>query len=120
MPKFTQTNSIGTGESYVRVPRAEVLRLNNTHITPEIAELFLLANMIPCQVEFSSRDTKRRWGTAFARSKRVILYRHTVWTFLHEVAHTIADVAEHHGPQFGQILDALYLKWKVVETNGKT
>lgn len=115
MADFQRVHSIGTGESYTRVSRTEILRLTNAPIDMETAKLFLIANQIPCKITFSNRKCKMQWGTAWRKDKRIVLYRHCVWTFLHEVAHTIADPGIHHGPQFGLILSALYLKWREVE-----
>ena len=105
----------GTGDSYVQVHQAEMIRLENRPITPEEAGLFLQWQQIPCTVEFSWRDTKRQWGTAWTKSRRVVLYRHSVWTFLHELAHIVAGHHGHAG-DFPVALRGLYLAWREIES----
>lgn len=104
-----------TGESLVNVSVSERLRLLNEEITPDTAKLFLIAHKLPVTVEFSRRDTKIRWGTAWAKKRKIILYRHCIWMFLHELAHVMAGPGEHHGELFALALQGLYLKWKELE-----
>ena len=110
-----ETRYIGTGNSYVQVNSAEILRLENTPITAEQIGLFLGWQQIPARVELSSRNTKQRWGTAIASEGRIILYRHSVWTFLHEIAHIIAGHKCGHSGDFPVALRGLYLAWKEIE-----
>lgn len=112
MEKVART---GTGEAYCITSHAERVRLHNIEIQPDMALAFLQWQQIPAKVEFSQRATQRRWGTAWTKSRRVILYRASVWTFLHEIAHIVAGNPG-HGPDFGQVLHALYLKWKELES----
>ena len=106
----------GTGHAYVQVPRAEILRLENMPITLEDATLFLQWQQIPLTIEFSERNTKQRWGTAWPKEGRIILYRHSIWTFLHEVAHIVAGPGQHHAGDFPAALRGLYIAWKQLES----
>lgn len=110
-----ESAGIGTGECLVRVPRSERIRLNNTPLDIEQAEMFLMWQRLPVKVEFSYRATSQRWGSAWPKEGRMVLYRHAVWIFLHELAHLLADPNEHHGSQFARCLEGLYLKWKEIE-----
>ena len=110
-----RAESISTGESLVNVSEEERVRLNNKEITPEIAKLFLLAHKLPVTVEFSKRQTKKRWGSAWSKTRRMVLYRHTVWMFLHELAHIIAGNNEGHSRMFAIVLQGLYSKWTKLE-----
>ena len=105
----------GTGNSYVQVAQSEMLRLENVPLSMEMATLFLHWQKISLTLEFSQRDTKSRWGTAWPKKRKVVLYRHSVWTFLHEVAHVVAG---HHGHVgvFPVALRGLYLAWRELES----
>lgn len=106
---------VGTGEARVSVSHAERVRLNNKEITPDVASLFLTAHQIPAKVEFSQRATMNAWGTCWSEEMRIILYRHSVWTFLHELAHVLTPKDRHAG-MFPIALKGLYLKWKEIES----
>src|SRR4030042_4822372 len=107
-----RTDKIGTGEDLVRVPLAERIRLNNTPLNIGDAQAFLEWQQLPVRVEFSYQHTKRRWGSAWPKERRIVLYRHTVWIFLHDLAHVLCNPGEHHGHRFARCLEGLYLKWK--------
>lgn len=113
-------NFQGTGNSLCKVPKSEMLRLQNQPIVEPEADLFLwwcCANKVSpvdkvshCCVEFSSRKTRRRLGTAYHKDCRIILYRHSVWIFLHELAHLMPN-GRGHGISFAKNLDQLYHLW---------
>jgi hypothetical protein len=116
----------GTGNKSCKVSDAEKLRLTNILIDHEGVNEFL--NILyqhgekKMSIELSERRCSRRYGTAWYIERRVALYRHTVWVFLHEIAH-ILDVnksfatgiqirpAKPHGPIFGRHLTCLYNLW---------
>lgn len=104
-----------TGESLVRTPASRRVSLNNEPITRAKAESFLkVAGAESITLQFSNRNTRRRWGTAFYASGRVILYRHSTWMFLHEVAHILdwrRNKQTGHGPSYARMLDDLHTKW---------
>lgn len=108
------TNQRMTGEYYVEVTRDERIRLNNKPIDGDKTTLFLKWQNVPAKVEFSNRTTKYRWGTTWQKRKRIVLYRHSVWVFLHELAHLVAP-QDNHGPDFGVALRGLYLQWLKLE-----
>ena len=108
------TNQRMTGEYYVHVSRDERIRLNNEPITGEKATLFLMWQNIVASVEFSNRKTEYRWGTCWQKSKRIVLYRHSVWVFLHELAHLVAPDDNHMG-DYPTALRGLYLQWLKLE-----
>ena len=110
-----RTDHPGTGNSYVQVPWREMLRLQNEPITAEQIRLFLQWQQLPIRVELHNNPKIRQWGTAWHNRKLVRLYRHSVWTFLHEIAHVVAG---HHGhsEDFPVALRGLYLKWKELES----
>jgi hypothetical protein len=130
--RFKKVYTSGTGNSTCPVPKAEQIRLQNHLIDDSVVGqvLDLLYDMGEdiISVELSHRRTTQRWGTAWPRDRRVILYRHTAWCFLHEVAHILnhwdaqadADKAnapyfqykrKSHGREFGKYQQMLYDLW---------
>ena len=115
----------GTGNKSCKVSAAEKLRLTNLIVSKKDVEYFLLVLYATgedrIRVELSPRRTSSRWGTAWSPERRCILYRHTVWVFLHEVAHVL-DIKKDftgnrirnnkpHGREFGLHLKCLYELW---------
>lgn len=115
----------GTGNKSCKVSAAEKLRLTNLIVTRKDVDDFL--NVLyatgekKIQVELSTRRTSSRWGTAWTRERRCILYRHTVWVYIHELAHVL-DIKRDftgsrirnnkpHGRDFGLHLKCLYELW---------
>jgi predicted metal-dependent hydrolase len=97
---------------------ADRINWNNTPLSPEVARRFLDSiDMADTTVTFSKRKTKRRWGTAWKKTNRITLYRHSVWMFLHELAHIKAPVKSGHGREFAQALDDLFAAWQKAFTN---
>jgi hypothetical protein len=109
------TNHPGTGNSYVGVEWSEMVRLQNTPVDKEQIKLFLTWQQMAVTVELSSRQTRKRWGSAWPKKKRIVLYRQSVWTFLHELAHVLTP-GDHHSGMFPAALHGLYLKWKEIES----
>lgn len=126
--RFTWEPKPGTGNKSTKgVTDAEKLRLTNVLIDragmDEFLNLLYDNGEAKMDITLSDRRTTRRWGSAFYMDRRVILYRHTVWVFLHEVAH-VMDVhtsvfnsaqrvrtVKPHGPNFGFHLSRLYEVW---------
>lgn len=130
--RFRVTKTSGTGNSTCPVPKAEQVRLQNHLIDNAVVGQFLdlLYDMGEdiISVELSNRRTTQRWGTAWSYDRRVVLYRHTAWCFLHEVAHVLnhwdarneAEKAnapyfqykrKAHGREFGKYQKMLYDLW---------
>ena len=113
-----EVDTVGTGEGLVKTPLALRLQLKNTPIDEANALAFvdLLKShygfeQYNIKVSFSLRVTYRRWGTAFYRQRRIILYRHDIATFLHELAHIVEFLkwgSSGHGERFAGELDYLF------------
>jgi hypothetical protein len=125
--RFPWVPKPGTGNKSCKgVTDAEKLRLVNVLIDRAGMDEFL--NVLyangekKMDITLSPRRTTKRWGSAWYMERRVKLYRHTVWIFLHEVAH-IMDVhtslatgarvrnVKPHGLDFGRHLTQLYNLW---------
>lgn len=130
--RFKQSGKSGTGNSTCPVSKDEQVRLQNHLIDESVVADFMqtLYDMGEdvISVELSHRQTTQRWGTAWTLKRRVVLYRHTAWTFLHEVAHIINDgdarneaekanapyyqyKRKAHGRSFGKYQEMLYDLW---------
>jgi hypothetical protein len=124
--RFAYTTHPGTGNKSCRVDAAEKIRLSNIIIdhagVTEFMDILYSSGERNIKVELSNRHTSKRWGCAWTMSRRIKLYRHTVWVFLHELAH-ILDVKKNftgytvsarkpHGLDFGNHLSCLYEIWK--------
>jgi len=109
----------GTGESKVKTPEIKRVLLNNTPINKRDAAGFSAWYSREYKkprlfsLTLSNRKCKRRWGTTWPSRSRIILYRHSVSVFLHELAHiTVDDPKEHHGAKFSAELDNIYRAWE--------
>jgi len=124
---LTYSNSAGSGNSKVKLPKSEMVKANNTPISRKEVTDFMryisgaYPNLPKLFIQLSNRPTTRRWGTAFPRQNKIILYRHSVFVFLHELAHFVAPPdkvfcgpRDIHGVKFGQALTNLYKEWKSV------
>jgi hypothetical protein len=124
--RFRFTDHPGTGNKSCKVSDKEKLRLSNVLIDEAKIDEFL--NILyesgekKMLIELSNRRTSRAWGTAWYFDRRVKIYRHTVWVFLHEVAHVlnikyhpisgnIIRTVKPHGTDFGKHLSMLYDLW---------
>lgn len=100
----------GTGDYYCTVPEEVRVALNNTLISE--SQIGLILGLVSCKtkVYLMTRTPRHRWGTAFKKSNRILLYRPSVWTFLHELAHILTEEYG-HGLEFGKKLDTLCELW---------
>ena len=131
--RFRYCPKPGTGNKSTPVAQKEKVRLANIIIENAEARAFMEVlygtgeNEI--RVEMSNRRTSRQWGSAWMLQRRVVIYRHTVWVFLHELAH-ILDVKRDftgrtiqanrpHGRDFGLCLKTLYDLWMEFLDTGK-
>ncbi|MCK9506041.1 MAG: M48 family metallopeptidase [Porticoccaceae bacterium] len=115
-PALPLVNTPGSGNSGCRTPKSVMVRLNNQPITQgEIDHFVYVAckkhGASPVWVTLSNRKTRRRWGTAWPTQRRVTMYRHSVWVFLHEMAHMLVPKGTGHGPAFARRLDELIDMW---------
>lgn len=105
-------STCGTGNSRCRTPKAEQIRLMNESITQREIEGFLAKiKAYQINIKLSTRKTKRRLGTAWPIQKRVVLYRHCSWVFLHELAHLLVGHGHGHNLIFARKLDSLVNEW---------
>jgi len=125
MTSLHQVNNIGTGVSYVTPAyKDRLMELNNQEIAYDrIIDFYILNSIKAAVVELSERDTKNTWGTAFYHQDRIILYRHSVGTFLHELAHLelhrkIGQCVPAHGLVFAKMLERLIRVWNRTEFSG--
>lgn len=107
--KYTENKM--TGESLVGVAWPVKLMWNNQPITKSKIQSFLeFVDIKGIAVTLSNRRTRRAWGTCWPIQKRMILYRHSVWVFLHELAHILSK-ERGHGWDFATSLELLYDYW---------
>jgi len=111
--KLTKSTNRGTGMSHCFTPQKTIKALNNTPIDAGAIALFLrsLSGCADIRVTLSNRRPKWRWGTAWPSERRMILYRHSVMVFLHELAH-IKGKTCYHRVGFARELDRLVIKWE--------
>lgn len=133
--RFAVRNQSGSGNSTCPVPKAEQIRLQNYLIDDAIVSDFLQTlydtGEEAISVELSQRRTSRQWGTAWGQQRKVVIYRHTAWVMLHEIAHILNDgdaradakrdnpinpqywnfKRKAHGRQFGKYQETMYELW---------
>jgi len=115
--KMEKTNFKGVGESKVKTPWSIRKELNNTPITPIEAFYFIrVVNAFKeteknVTVEFSKRNTIKRWGVSHRGNNKITLYRHSVNVFIHELAHLYAPM-NGHGPEFAKEMDNFLCLWR--------
>ncbi|WP_150112157.1 hypothetical protein [Desulfonatronovibrio hydrogenovorans] len=122
--KLEQTDFPGTGNSRVQVEKKEILRLNNTLISPEQGKKFVefvlkdLNRGLQVEVNFSRRTTSRCWGSVTRKGKRINIYRWSAWVLIHEIGHVLTRVEKKqngrriiHGPEFGWATTQVYRLW---------
>lgn len=125
--KLPRINDAGIGNSLVKVEISNQIKLNNVRIDKSTVQRFLDFIGVECRVTLSHRKTRRTWGTCWAKESRTILYRHSVWVFLHELAHIMNTPVEYkivagyynkwrrvippHGKDFAECLELLYSEW---------
>ena len=123
MLKFT--NDLGTGNDYVNTI-AGVL-LNNIEVKIEDCKAFIKfikpymnKEIGPkITIKFSKRETKKVWGTTKIdlmghkgkrRVAKIILYRASIWTFIHEMAHCYRPFSKHN-EEFGKMVHIILTLW---------
>jgi predicted SprT family Zn-dependent metalloprotease len=127
--------SPGTGNKSSRVRRDDMIALNDINIGQYDFNAFIkMINKehfnkdIDIDIILSNRQCKNRWGTAYLIRKKVLLYRHSVWVFLHEIAHVYThhtnppDLGRRrraHGIRFGKMLNKIYILWTNYSHNYK-
>lgn len=125
------TQDLGSGNKYVNTIAA--LILNNIEVKIEDCKLFIkfvkpymnkeIGTRI--SIKFSKKPHKIRWGTTKVdlwghkgnfRKAKIILYRPSIWTFIHEMAHCYRPFSKHN-KEFGDMVDImLNLWWKYYRT----
>lgn len=120
--RFPYTTHPGSGNKSCKVKASEKLRLSNILIdqagVDEFMKVLYATGEKVMSIKLSDRFCRNRWGSAWRLERRVAIYRHTVWVFLHEVAH-ILDIKKSftgervagvkpHGRDFGMHLSCLY------------
>jgi hypothetical protein len=122
---FKKTYCRCLGESRERTIPWEVKReLNNKKLTRYMANNFIAHLLyekkikLPIKVTFSKRTVYikgtrcKKWGEAYNWSRNVVLFRHSVWLLLHEVAHIVAPVDALHDYRFAKNLRLVHGWWK--------
>lgn len=119
MKEFRKTYCKCLGESKVKsIPWKERNRLNNEKITRYMARNFLVFLLMnkkikhPIKISFSKETPKKLWGISYNWCRTLILYRHSVWVLLHEMAHVCAPNLSLHDERFAKQLQKLYGYWK--------
>lgn len=116
----------GSGNSQIRVPKSEMIDLNNQYIFPEFGKSFIkhVVKTFNCKekviINFSNRNTSRTWGSVSKRPGviRINIYRHSVWVILHELGHVVTSTEISpkgrrisHGKIFGKNVEKIYEIW---------
>jgi hypothetical protein len=125
LKEFKKTYCVCSGESKDKtVPWEEKKKLNNEKLTRYMAKSFISYLMhtkkikTPIKVIFSNEviyvygTRRKQWGGSYKWCRTIILYRHSVWVFLHEIAHILAPEGELHGIRFAKKLPILHRWWK--------
>jgi hypothetical protein len=123
--EFRKTYCKCLGESRVKsIPWRERERLNNEKITRYMAQNFLVFLLMnkkiedPVKISFSKKSVflpgtrKKYWGLSYGWCRTIVLYRPSVWIFLHELAHICAPRKAWHDERFAKQLKKLYEYWK--------
>lgn len=114
LKKISQKTS---GQSKIRpIYKNLILEYQNVEISSNKIKKFLnFINVTGVSVTLSERKTKRTLGTAWPSQGRTILYRHSVSTFLHELAHLLAYrkyLSIDHGHDFASVYEMLIDNWE--------
>jgi hypothetical protein len=137
MAELKKTYCICFGEDWVKtIPWKEKRNLNNEKLTRYMANKFisfLLKNKKIKHTIKTTFSTKKEydpitrqvyWGYTYTHTRNIILYRQSVWIFLHELAHACAPINSFHDQKFANQLQRLHGHWKKFKrgnrgTNGK-
>ena len=123
MIKFT--NDIGSGNEFVN-SIAGVL-LNNIEVKIEDCRSFIkfvkpLMNKevgVKIAIKLSKKEHEKFWGTTKIdlmghkgkrRVAKIILYRASIWTFIHEMAHCYRPFSKHN-KEFGDMANIMLNLW---------
>lgn len=108
----TQAYEPGTGESLCRTPSHIRVTRTNTPISKADAHMFALFIDFEFTLIWGS-ECKRNCGWACSRTNTIKLNRQDVGTYLHELAHLIADKigSKGHDQKFAFVLDTMHDKW---------
>ena len=117
-------NCICSGNSSLgKKYKEKMLILNNEELKFNNVKLFLEQNKIPkFPIILSNRKTKTILGTCFPNKQKIILYRHSVAVFLHELSHLVnyANYIKYkfsykpHGKEFVFVLEKLIDSWTTI------
>jgi predicted metal-dependent hydrolase len=125
------TNDLGSGNEHVNIIGGVIL--NNVELKEKLIPPFLYFispymnkfRTVDIKVILSKRKTKKVWGSTRIylkgfkvnyRIAKINLYRHSVWVFLHELAHSFKPFDEHN-KEFADTLHRLLWLWgKYVRT----
>lgn len=122
---LTYTNDLGSGNRFINTIGGKLL--NNTAVKIEDCKAFIefirpYMNKeigVKINIKISNRKTKKVWGSTkidlaghkgLYRRARIILYRASVWTFIHEMAHCYSPFSK-HGPEFGKMFHIILRMW---------
>jgi hypothetical protein len=108
-----------------KIPESMKRKLNNIKITRYMANKFfdylvstkkIKRNNI--KMVFSVRKVRAypakrilKWGESIEYSNEIVLYRHSVWILLHELAHVVAPWNAKHDRRFAKKLQLLNRWW---------
>lgn len=86
--------------------------LDNIEVSPTGVQYFLNSLNLKDKIDitFSNRKNVRRFGTCWPKSRRIILYRHSAGTLVHEIAHIKEFVLygdTGHTKRFNEVLRGL-------------
>ena len=136
MSALKKTYCICLGEDQIKtISWEEKKKLNNEKLTRYMANKFVVFLMKNKKIKRSIKtifSTKKvyapgtrtaYWGMTYTlcRPITLILYRHSVWILLHELAHACAPEGEFHGEIFAKHLRNLHNHWiKFKKGRGRT
>jgi hypothetical protein len=138
--ELKKTYCICIGEDQVKtISWEEKKKLNNEKLTRYMANKFIsflqknkkinhnIKIIFSTKKIYAPGTRKAYWGIAYTSSRppTLVLYRHSVWIFLHELAHACAPEKIFHGEVFAKYLRKLHSYWKEFKkgcgrNNGKT
>lgn len=122
MLKKTYCISIGDCFARNKISIKKYKELNHQEISRYQINKFLKHLSVDnVKVTFSNAKVKEDkliiWGYYFGFCKTIVLYRHSVWVFLHELAHHLSRRSQSwqkippHGKIFNDKLKFLYDEW---------
>ena len=127
MSALKKTYCICLGEDQIKtISWEEKKKLNNEKLTRYMANKFIAFLLKNKKINYNIKaifSTKKvyapgtriaYWGLTYTlcRPTTLILYRHSVWILLHELAHACSPKGEFHGEIFAKHLRKLHSHWK--------